>query len=168
MLRVLTQVLTICVALASAAGAPTAAPKLAAGLPPSSVAHPYNESADARADAAQAIARAEASKKYVLLDFGGNWCPDCRALAGVLELEDVKRAVQRTFEVAMIDIGRRDKNLDIAARYGIDVRAVPLVIVLDPDGRFVNARNPTALSNAHDMSAQAIVDTIFGWLTPAP
>ena len=52
---------------------------------------------------AAAIARAKANGKHVLLDFGGNWCPDCRVLGGVLELEEVKPAVAKTFEVAMID-----------------------------------------------------------------
>jgi thiol-disulfide isomerase/thioredoxin len=126
---------------------------------------PYDEAADAKADVAAAIARAKASGKYVLLDFGGDWCPDCRILAGVLELDEVKGAVARTFEVAMIDVGRKDKNLDIAESFGVKITAVPTVIVLSPDGQFLNAGHPTALSNARAMKPQAIVDTIFGWIS---
>lgn len=128
---------------------------------------PYNETADAKADVAATIARAKASGKHVLLDFGGNWCPDCRVLAGVLNLDEVEGAVARTFEVAMIDVGRFNKNLDIAETYGVKVTGVPTVIVLDQQGRFVNAGHPTVLSNARAMKPQAIVDTIFGWATPA-
>jgi thioredoxin 1 len=167
--RILIKTLAICVALAAASAnaAAIAVPQVTTKASASSHPHPYNESADAHADVAEAIARAKASGKHILLDFGGNWCPDCRMLAAVLDLKEVKPAVAQIFEVAMIDVGRFNKNLDIAKRYGVDVKAVPLVIVLDSDGRVINAGNPTALSNAHSMSGQAIVDTIFGWVRDA-
>lgn len=132
---------------------------------PSPLSLQYNESADAKADVAATLARAKATGKHVLLDFGGNWCPDCRILAGVLELDEVKAAVNETFEVAMVDVGRFNQNLDIAAAYGVKITAVPTVIILDPQGNFMNAGPPTALSNARAMKPQAIVDTIFGWTT---
>ncbi len=143
------------------------APRVVTATLPSPLPLPYNESGDAKAEVAATLARAKASGKYVLLDFGGNWCPDCRILAGVLELEEVDAAVAKTFEVAMIDVGRFNKNLDIAAAYGVKITAVPTVIILDPQGNFVNAGHPTALSNARAMKPQAIVDTIFGWAAAA-
>lgn len=169
MLRI-TQTLTICLALAATLSSPAAfageasSPRVTTTSRPSPLPVPYQKSADAKADVDAAIVRAKAAHKYVLLDFGGNWCADCRILAGVMELNDVRPAVVRTFEVVMIDVGRMTKNLDIAARYGVKVNAVPLVVILDPDGKFVNAGNPTALSDARSMSNQAIVDTIFGWV----
>ncbi len=148
---------------ASAVEAPrVTAAKLQAPLP-----LPYDEAADAAAAVAKGIAKAKAYGKYVLLDLGGNWCPDCRILAGVLELGEVGPAISKTFEVVAIDVGRMNKNLEIAAAYGVNVRAVPTVIILDPGGRFVNAGNPTALSNARAMTPQAIVDTIYGWIAAA-
>ena len=125
---------------------------------------PYDEAADAHAAVAGAKARAKAGHKYLLLDFGGNWCPDCRVLAGVLDLPEVKPAVQQTFEVVSIDVGRRTKNLDIAQQYGVAVQGVPMLVIVDPDGHFVNSGNPSALSDARSMSPQAIVDTIYGWI----
>ncbi len=142
------------------------APRVVTALP-SPLPLPYSETANAKADVVATLARAKASGKHVLLDFGGNWCPDCRILAGVLELDEVDAAVAATFEVAMIDVGRFNKNLDLAAAYGVKVTAVPTVIVLDPQGNFVNAGHPTALSNARAMKPQAIVDTIFGWVAEA-
>lgn len=139
-------------------------PRVTSAALPTPLPLPYDESADAKADVAAAIARAKANGKHVLLDFGGDWCPDCRILAGVLELDEVKGAIARTFEVAMIDVGRKDKNLDIAAAYGVKITAVPTVIILDPQGRFLNSGHPTALSNARAMKPQAIVDTIFRWI----
>jgi len=146
---------------AFASGVPKVTSQLKAPLP-----LPYDEQADAHAQLASALERARQNHKFVLVDFGGNWCPDCRILAGVLALDEVKPAVDRTFEIVMIDVGRLTRNLDIAAGYGIDVKAVPTIIILDSAGRRVNAGdgNPAALSDARSMSGQSIVNTIFGWI----
>ena len=48
---------------------------------------PFDENADANAAVANAFARAKAEHKRVLIDLGGNWCADCRILAGVMELD---------------------------------------------------------------------------------
>ena len=154
------------VTLIAGAAAAVAPPKIAAKTV-TPVQAPYDESVDAHAQVAKAIADAKASHKYVLLDFGGNWCPDCRVLAGVLSAREVQPAVSSTFSVAMIDVGRFNKNMDIPKGYGVKVDGVPAVIILDPDGHFLNSGNPTALANAREMTPQAIVDTVFGWTAPA-
>src|SRR5688572_26147747 len=58
---------------------------------------PYDEKADAPARVAEAFARAKKNGKRVLIDFGGNWCPDCRILAGVLNLPEVKSYVAKHY-----------------------------------------------------------------------
>ena len=143
-------------------GPPRVTSRLTAPLP-----LPYDEAADATEALAAALARAGKAGKLVLLDFGGNWCPDCRIVAGTLALAEVRPAVDKEFEVVMVDVGRLTKNLDLAHRYGVTVTAVPTVIVLDPKGRMLNSGNPSALSDARTMSTQAIVDTIFGWAKAA-
>jgi thiol-disulfide isomerase/thioredoxin len=125
---------------------------------------PFNESADAHADVALAISRAAATHKYVLLDFGGNWCPDCRVTSGVLMMKEVQPWIARNFIVVPIDVGRMNKNLDIAAAYGQKIHAVPTMVVLNASGKILNAGNPTALSDARSMTPQAIVDTLNGWI----
>ena len=130
----------------------------------SAPAAPYDESADAHQALAEAMVRAARSGKFVLLDFGGNWCPDCRVTAGVLNLGDVRPWVDKNFEVVMIDIGHLNKNLDIGERYDLRVKAVPTIIILDQHGHVINAGNPAALKDARGMTPQAIVDTIHDWI----
>jgi thiol-disulfide isomerase/thioredoxin len=125
---------------------------------------PFNESADAHADVALALSRAAATHKYVLLDFGGNWCPDCRVTSGVLQMKEVQPWIARNFIVVPIDVGRMNRNLDIAETYGQKIHAVPTMVVLDATGKILNAGNPTALSDARSMTPQAIVDTLNGWI----
>ncbi len=93
---------------------------------------PYDEAADGRAELDAALARAKASNKRVLVKFGANWCPDCRVLAGALAIPDIKSYADSKFELVSIDVGRRNKNLDLAAKYGQGLKGVPTVVVVDP------------------------------------
>ncbi len=128
--------------------------------PATPVARPYDETADAHAQVDAAFAEAKKSGRTVLLDFGGNWCPDCRILAGVLLEPPVADWTAKHFVVVKIDVGRRTKNMDIAERYGVTVKGVPTVLMLTPDAKLQNPDDPYGLSDARSMSSQAVVDLL--------
>jgi thiol-disulfide isomerase/thioredoxin len=122
---------------------------------------PYDEAADGRADLDAALARAKAANKRVLVKFGANWCPDCRVLAGALAIPDIKSYAESKFELVSIDVGRRNKNLDLAAKYGQSLKGVPTVVVVDPKtDTAVQGLNTQALTEARDMSPAAILDVL--------
>jgi thiol-disulfide isomerase/thioredoxin len=126
--------------------------------------HPYDEAADAHEVLAAALAAAKASGKKLLVDFGANWCPDCRALGGILALEPVRTYVAAHYEVAVIDVGRFNKNLDIPQTYGVKIHGIPTVMIVDPaDNRVMNRDGLEALGDAATMSPQAVVDQLVGW-----
>ncbi len=123
-------------------------------------AHPYDEAADAHAQVDAAFAEAKRTGRTVLLDFGGNWCPDCRMLAGVFQEPPVHDWLVQHFVMVSVDIGRRTKNMDIAKRWGITVAGVPTVLMVTPDGKLLNGDDPFGLANARSMSTQAVVDLL--------
>lgn len=127
---------------------------------------PYNEQADADRDVAAAKARAKAKGKRLLIDLGGNWCADCRILAGVFELPEIKRFIAQHYEVATVDIGRLNKNQQIAARYGITkLDGVPALLVVDPKSdRLLNQGRLFALADARHMTPQALADWLAQWV----
>jgi thiol-disulfide isomerase/thioredoxin len=145
------------------AGAAEPRPVLGDVSPPSPLARPYDEAADAHAELDRALARAKAAERRVLVDFGGNWCPDCRVLGGVLALAPVRRFVDDRYEVVAIDVGRFSKNLDIPRWFGIELKGVPTVLVLDGDGRLLNGGHTLDLGDAREMTPQAIVDWLARW-----
>jgi len=126
---------------------------------------PYDPNADATAAVDAAFARARKSGKRVLIDVGGNWCPDCIVLANLMQLAELKPFLAAHFEIVSVDVGRFDKNLQIPARFGITERleGVPSVIVAEPDGRFVNRGRIAALADARHMTPQAIADWLALW-----
>ena len=126
---------------------------------------PYDESANAAKDVADAFARARLSHKRVLIDLGGNWCGDCIVLSNIMMLPDVKRFVAAHYEVVAVDIGRENKNLDIPARFGVDLKGgVPTVLVVTPDGKtLVDAGHIAALEDARSMTPQGVADWLAQW-----
>lgn len=126
---------------------------------------PYDEAADADRQVAQGKARARAEGKTLLIDLGGNWCPDCRVLAGVMALPEVSAFLRRHYVVVYVDVGRRDKNDQIVRAYGVPkVTGVPALLVVDPQtDRLRNPGRIFALTDARHMTPQALADWLAQW-----
>jgi thiol-disulfide isomerase/thioredoxin len=128
--------------------------------------YPYDERADAERTVAAASAQARAQHKLLLIDLGGNWCPDCRILAGTMELPEVKAFVEAHYVPVTVDVGRFDRNLQIPAHYGVKGRldGVPSVLIVDPaTDRLLDAGHIAALADARSMSPQALADWLAQW-----
>jgi thiol-disulfide isomerase/thioredoxin len=156
--------------LAISTGATSAAPPPKVGITdleklPIVISKPYDPSADADAALNAAFARARTSGKRVLIDLGGNWCPDCIILSNIMSLPEVAPFIAAHYEVVMVDVGRFNRNLQIPARFGVTRRmeGVPYVLITDPDGKLLNAGNAASLDEARTMQPQAIVDLLASW-----
>jgi len=99
----------------------------------------YDEQADARVDITRAIDRASMTNKRILLVFGANWCQWCRALHHLFESDaEIHQYLKRHFEVVLIDVGRRNKNMDLNEKYGNPVaNGLPVIVVLDSAGHLL-------------------------------
>ena len=161
----------VAAAALAAAGAAPAAPAPKAGIAsfaelPTPLPYPYDEKANADRTVAAARARALAHHKLLLIDLGGNWCGDCRVLAGTMALPAVKAFVAAHYEVALVDVGRFDRNLQVPARYGIHTRlvGVPSLLIVEPKtNRLLDAGHVAALADARSMSPQALADWLAQW-----
>jgi thiol:disulfide interchange protein len=150
----------------SAGAGPSAAPKLRITQSkdlPTPLPLPYDEKANATADVDAAFARARASGKRVLIDLGGNWCPDCRILSGVMELPEVKPFVAQHFETVAVDVGRFDRNLHIPERFKAGkVAGVPWLIIAEPDGTVIHSSYEIT-DNGFAQKPQAMVNWLAKW-----
>ncbi|MET0310242.1 MAG: thioredoxin family protein [Sphingomonas sp.] len=150
-----------------------AAPDVAPHLPiasfeqlPKPLPLPYDEHANADAAVAAAKLRARRAGKLLLVDLGGNWCLDCRLLAGTMDLPALKPWLARRYEIVTVDIGRFDKNLQIPAHYGTRERlaGVPALLIVDPrTDKLLNAGSIAALADARTLSPQGLADWLAKW-----
>jgi thiol-disulfide isomerase/thioredoxin len=129
---------------------------------------PYDPTREAKADVAAARARARAEHKLLLIDLGGNWCGDCRVLAGILKLPEVAGFVARNYVIVNVDVGRMNRNLDIPARYGVKrLDGVPSLLVVDGRDHLKDAGHVAALADARSMTPQAMADWLASWTGPS-
>lgn len=126
---------------------------------------PYDEKANADAQVDAAIARAKKNGKRVMIDLGGNWCADCRIMAGLMELPEMEHFLKAHYEIVSVDVGRFNRNLQIPARYGITQRleGVPAFLVVTTDGKLVNTGRVSAIQDARHMTPQALADWLAQW-----
>lgn len=102
----------------------------------------------------------------MLVVFGANWCPDCRALARQMTSDSVARRVAKSFVVTKVEIGNWDRNMDIADRYGNPTKkGIPAVAVLDAKGKLIRATAAGELASARAMGEDqvlAVFDKLAG------
>jgi len=125
---------------------------------------PYNTTADANADVAQALAQAKATHTPVLLIFGANWCEDCRSLNRALNTDRNAALIHQQFQVVKIDVGNFDHNLDITKRYGDPTKnGIPAAVIVSPDDKILYSTKAGELSNARRMND----DGVYGFFKQA-
>ena len=123
---------------------------------------PFSSRSDSNADLDAALVAARTSGKHVLVVFGANWCGDCRALDTAMKQGRLKELVEAKFVVVKVDVGRFDRNVDVAQRYGVPLKkGIPTVAVLAADGSASFATSGGELANAREMGEDALV-AFFG------
>ena len=126
---------------------------------------PYDTKANANVQVDAAVSRAKKDGNEVLIDLGGNWCADCRILAGLMELPEMQSFLKAHYEMVSVNVGRFDTNLQIPARYGITTRleGVPAILIATPDGKLLNPGHVSAIQDARHMTPQALADWLAQW-----
>jgi thiol-disulfide isomerase/thioredoxin len=119
---------------------------------------PYDTKADAQKDIAAAQQRAKASKKYVMAIFGANWCKDCVVLHKLLDEPATKSYVDAHFEVIGVDLGRFDKNMDVAKSLKVDLdKGIPAAAFLASDGSSIGNTNNGELEPSRNYHSEMIL-----------
>ena len=130
----------------------------------------YDEKANADQVVDDAFAKAKKNHKLLLIDMGGNWCPDCVVLHNLMLVPAMQKFLAAHYEIAMVDVGKFDRNPQIGARYGYNTRlkGVPTILVVDPaTNKVVNGEQVFALSNAGHQTPQDLADYLAKWTDPA-
>ena len=121
----------------------------------------YDESADAQAQVSQALLKAKADNKQVMIVFGANWCGDCKMLDGEFKKPAMKALLDANYVVVKVDVNRFNKNLDVVKPYGdVIKKGIPSIVIATPANQLVYATNGGELADARKMG-EAGVATFF-------
>ncbi len=133
-----------------------------AGDPGQATAKIFNEQVSGKTLVGEAMTRAKAENKQVLLLFGANWCPYCRALHGLLETDPaVREIVAQGFVVVPVDLGSSggNRNTALADRYEAPVYTdgIPALVVTDADGKRVAPTKDNPWSAKNPIEAARVI-----------
>jgi protein disulfide-isomerase len=121
--------------------------------------NPYNEAADAKLEIKQALAQAAPTNTPIIVVFGANWCPDCKMLDSAMKDGASAALLARDFKIVKVNVGRWDKNLDIAKSYGVPLeKGIPAVVIVSPKNEVLYVTQAGELANARSMGDKAIYE----------
>jgi thiol:disulfide interchange protein len=124
----------------------------------------YNERADAHAEIKEALEKATAGHKRVILVFGANWCYDCHVLDAAFHGSDLAPILAANYEVVHVDIGKGDKNQDLMTKYEVPMkRGIPGLAVLDADGKLVYSQKNGEFENARALAPKDFLAFLNKW-----
>lgn len=124
----------------------------------------YPAPEQAKADVAAALQTAGSTHRRVILDFGGNWCPDCHALDHYFHDATNAPLLEASFVVVHVNVGRVDQNLDLAERYEVPLKkGVPALAVLDAEGKLVYSQKAGEFEAMRKMQSGAVTDFLMQW-----
>ncbi|MER7123998.1 thioredoxin family protein [Streptomyces goshikiensis] len=149
------------------AAAPAAKREPAASAPKTTAKAAFAPGYDSAADGQQALdaalRAAAADGKQVLLDFGANWCGNCKAADKVFGQPATNALLNDSYHLVKIDIGSQNSaNFSILRKYssGGGSYKMPVLIVLSPPG---TVRTDTHQSGNPALTADGLGSFLRQW-----
>jgi thiol-disulfide isomerase/thioredoxin len=126
----------------------------------------YRADVNAQEEINNTIAAAGKQHKRVILVFGATWCGDCYALDYAFHQPRIEPLLNNNFKVVHVDVGRYDRNLDLAKKYHVDLeKGIPSLAVLTPQGGLLYST--AEFERARLMTEEDVISFLNQWKPPA-
>lgn len=124
----------------------------------------YPDPSAASVDLAHALRQAAMTHKRVILDFGGNWCGDCRVLDFYFHDPANLSLLNASFVLVHINIGQFDQNKALAQRYQIPLeKGVPALAVLDSHGKLLYSQRSGEFEAMRRLDVGSVTSFLLQW-----
>jgi thioredoxin 1 len=124
----------------------------------------YNETANAHSEIKEALEKATAEHKRVIVVFGANWCYDCHVLDAAFHRADTAPIIAANYEVVHVDIGKGEKNQDLMKQYDVPMKkGIPGLAVLDSNGKVIYSQKNGEFENARALAPEEFVTFLNKW-----
>ena len=109
----------------------------------------YNPEANAKMDIENALKKAKAEHKFVLLQGGGNWCPWCiefyRSCTADKQIDSI---INANFVWYHLNYSKENKNEDLFKKYDYPQRfGFPIFVILNEKGERIHTQNSEYLED---------------------
>ncbi|MBI3716892.1 MAG: thioredoxin family protein [Betaproteobacteria bacterium] len=126
----------------------------------------YPDIARAGADIEAAQKEAKQSHKRVIVDFGGDWCGDCKVLDINFKKPENEAVLKAHFILVHVNVGEKGitENFAVGERFGIPLKkGVPALAVLDSDGKLLYSQKNGEFENMRKMDPQSVNEFLKKW-----
>jgi len=126
----------------------------------------YPAPEQAASDISAALLKAGRTHKRILIDFGGDWCGDCQVLDIYFHQPENLKILDEHFLLVHVNIGHMDKNVELAARYGVPLaKGVPALAVLDDHGKVLYSQRHGEFEAMRRMDPSSVKQFLVTWST---
>ncbi|MFM6926048.1 MAG: thioredoxin family protein [Ferruginibacter sp.] len=128
----------------------------------------YHPDADATKDIAEAVKKAKAEHKYVLLQGGGNWCSWCIEFARFAKADPkIDSVIKAGFVWYHLNYSKENENKAVFAKYGYAQRfGFPVFIILNEKGERIHTQNSEYLEDGKKSYDQRKVQSFLEMWSP--
>ncbi|MBI1225054.1 MAG: thioredoxin fold domain-containing protein [Bacteroidetes bacterium] len=128
----------------------------------------YQPEANATEDIAQAIKKAAAEGKHVIVQGGGNWCGWCYKFHDFIEKDaELKKLLEDNYVLYHLNYSPDNQNEAVFAQYGYAQRfGFPVLIILDGKGNRIHTQDTGLLESGEGYDRKKVMGMLQAW-TPA-
>lgn len=127
--------------------------------------HLYDPSSPADKDIADAVRKAKAEGKHVMIQAGGNWCGWCIRFDKFCK-DDVKidSSLKAAYVIVHLNFSKENYNLPVFARMGYPQRfGFPVFIILDGEGKQLHVQNSSYLEKEKSYDRDKVLGFLEDW-----
>ncbi|MGW7122693.1 thioredoxin family protein [Streptomyces sp. NPDC054901] len=142
---------------------PSQPPRTSAAPAPARIPGPGYDSSVGQAQVDAALRAAKADGRMVLLDFGANWCGNCKAADKVFAQPQTAALLGESYHLVKVDIGGSSSAASALLRKyspGGGSYKMPVLVVLSPSG---TVRTDTHATGNPSLTAVAHNSFLFQW-----
>ena len=125
----------------------------------------YNPKADAIAELNEAVAKANAGNKHVLIQLGGNWCKWCRMFyKWSHENKTIDSLLTADYVVLHSNYSKENKNPELMKRLDYPQRfGFPVFVIMDGKGNRIHTQNTGYLEDGEGYSEKKVAEFLKQW-----
>ncbi|TGM64285.1 thioredoxin family protein [Leptospira meyeri] len=110
----------------------------------------------------ESLVEAKNLNRKLIVVFGADWCPDCKALDEIFKEPEPKTLLKENFILFKVDVGRFDKNLSLNEKLGDPIQnGIPALVVIEPTGKILTSTKGGEFSNASKMTKEQVLEYLY-------
>lgn len=129
----------------------------------------YDPSLDGMKQIKEAVAKAKAQGKHVLIQYGGNWCGWCIKFDAFCKADTaISRIINSGYVPVKMNYDQQNRNDAANAYMGNPTRfGFPVFIIIDGNGRVLHIQDSALLEEGQGYSKQKVTSFFRNWTASA-